>query len=333
MKPLILFHSNCPDGAGAALAAWMKFRETAEYRPMSYNDPPIADSELKDRDVYVLDFSFKKDECLRIASIAKMLTLIDHHRTAMVDLSAITNMPDLVDRMVAGAMWTADYGNFHIRFDMNHSGAVLAWHHFHPSTDVPDLLRYIEDRDLWRWRLPHSKEINAALASYNLTSNFGGGQIFLSEWGADLERQLALEGRAILRAQEALIGLMVRGATPVSIGGSPALSVNASCLQSEVAHHLLNTPRVWPSGTPQPTGDPVAAIWFYDGAIDRYRVSLRSRPEGPDVSEIAKRYGGGGHRNAAGFERAELPWRDRSEAVAEAAGLYDEDEPDERATR
>ena len=43
---------------------------------------------------------------------------------------------------------------------------------------------------------------------------------------------------------------------------------------------------------------------YYDGP--EYRVfSLRSRaPDGEDVSEIAKQYGGGGHRHASGFRYA-----------------------------
>lgn len=319
MKPLILYHGNCPDGSGAALAAWMKFRDTAEYRAASYGDPPIPDMDLNNRDVYALDFSFKKDEVLRISSIAKSLTIIDHHKTAADELKHIGQMGDLLNKAPS---WTLDHKpNIHIEFDLNHSGAVLSWRHFHPGIEVPTLLLYIEDRDLWRWIMPSSEEMNAALESYGVKLDFMNVLGLFKMWENALEMSLINQGEAILRAQEALIGLMARGAVPVTIGGSPAISVNASCLQSELADHLLHTPRVWPSAMPQPPGDPIAAVWFFDGTIGRYRVSLRSRKDGPDVSEIAKQYGGGGHRNAAGFERHELPWRDRAEKVAEAARL------------
>lgn len=41
-------------------------------------------------------------------------------------------------------------------------------------------------------------------------------------------------------------------------------------------------------------------------ANSQWVYSLRSHADGPDVSDIAKQYGGGGHAHAAGFEHMEL---------------------------
>lgn len=325
LSKLVLYHAGCIDGAGAALAAWMKFRENAEYRAVNYG-VTIPDTELLDREVYVLDFSFKKDECLRMASICKTLTIIDHHKSAMADLRGIFNMPasENVEIFDAGAR------NLYVNLDMNHSGAVLAWRYFfYPDIDTPQLLLYIEDRDLWRWKLPHSKQINAALASYMgdpvVNTSFLRLETISREWGSQLEQQLVTEGEAILRSQNELVARMASSAEGfdwTSHGNVHRThAANASCLQSELGDHLLHPP---PEASPERPCE-VAAIYYWSGPADAYRVSLRSRPDGPDVAEIAKRYGGGGHRNAAGFERHQLPWRDRAEKIAENMGAYDED--------
>ena len=44
-----------------------------------------------------------------------------------------------------------------------------------------------------------------------------------------------------------------------------------------------------------------AMIWYYDHDACIYKCSLRAFHDTMDVSEIAKRFGGGGHRKAAGF--------------------------------
>ena len=44
-----------------------------------------------------------------------------------------------------------------------------------------------------------------------------------------------------------------------------------------------------------------AVIWYYDHSTRQVKVSLRAHHDDADVSEVAKKYGGGGHRKAAGF--------------------------------
>ena len=68
----------------------------------------------------------------------------------------------------------------------------------------------------------------------------------------------------------------------------PGLAVNAPIHVSEVGHELANQ-----SGT-------YGLVW-YMGVDNRVKCSLRSNGE-YDVSAIARAFGGGGHRNAAGFE-------------------------------
>ena len=57
--------------------------------------------------------------------------------------------------------------------DMARSGAMSAWQsltqeqagELTDETDAPDLIRYTQDLDLWRWQLPDSRPINAFVAT------------------------------------------------------------------------------------------------------------------------------------------------------------------------
>ena len=80
--PLIIYHALCADGAGAAFAAWCKFGEKAEYRAAKYGDPAPTDEDVRDREVYVLDFSYPMDDLRRMAVVASKVVEIDHHKTA-----------------------------------------------------------------------------------------------------------------------------------------------------------------------------------------------------------------------------------------------------------
>lgn len=276
MKPLIIYHSNCPDGTGAALAAYLKFGEGAEYLPKKFGDPPPLPADLFERDVYILDFSYPREMLIGMALAANSLRIIDHHKTAAADLEGFP-----------GAT-----------FDMDHSGAVLAWRHFFPDQEIPEMLLYIEDRDLWRWTLPHSREISAALHAFGL--DFRKWVQFAKCWQSH-KADLAQGGRAILMARDEMTLVMAETAERVRLGGFEAMAANATVLFSEVPNLLAQR---FP---------PLGIAWHWDGVSQLYRVSLRSVGEF-DVSRLAREFGGGGHRNSAGFTCKELPWKERRRA-------------------
>ena len=189
----------------------------------------------------------------------------------------------------------------YILLDNNKSGALLAWEYFHPGTEVPMLIQHIDDRDRWQWKLEGSAELHAALSSMKPWS-FGQWErkFFLTQKCGDYQAVLDLrtEGTAILRAQKQHVERMAKQARKCAIPGTKVgttslleltgLATNASIHQSEVGHELANA-----SGT-------YGLVWYL-GSDGRVRCSLRSNGD-YDVSSIARSFGGGGHRNAAGFE-------------------------------
>jgi len=274
MNPLIIYHGNCPDGNGAAVVAYKYSGEKAEYRPAKYGDSPPTDKECLNRMIYMLDFSFPRTEIIRMDKLTKgKLKVIDHHQTAQSDLEGL------------------DY----TVFNMNHCGAYLAWEFFFPALPIPKMILYIQDKDLWKWNLPMSREISAALHAEGY--DFRKWLTLLENWDAE-EPRLIADGKAIIKVVSEFVKDMTNTAEKIELCGIKTLAVNASVLHSEV---LAELSKIKP---------PMAVGWVWDGSRQLYQVSLRSTGDF-DVSKIAKTYGGGGHKNAAGFICKTLPWKNQ----------------------
>ena len=280
MKPLVIYHAHCTDGFGAAYAAWKKFGDLADYVPMNYGEPEHGDVDLLQAkigtpdncQVYVLDFSFPIDITKWLIKNSAFFVWLDHHKTAF-EMWAGDERELYLDE--------TEYTN--IILDNNKSGAMLAWEYFHPSNELPIIIRHIDDRDRWKFNLRGSKEIHTSLQTEKpwtfemwdaLTSNDNYGALFS-------------QGGAILKAQTQQVASTASYSRKCQIGDATGLSVNTNVHISEVGHELAKK-----SGS-------FGLIWYLN-ADNRANCSLRS--EGAyDVSAIARRFGGGGHKNAAGF--------------------------------
>jgi oligoribonuclease NrnB/cAMP/cGMP phosphodiesterase (DHH superfamily) len=272
MKPLILFHAGCADGHGAALCAWFQFKDNADYQPVNYGEP-IPQAAFESRDLYILDFSYDANTTLALAACAgRSVTVRDHHKTAEQELKKITH-------------GTGMPMNLDIEFDMSKSGCRMAWEYFFPGQELPQLLAFVEDRDLWAWKLPESRQMNAGIRSYPM--EFERWKHWLFDW-PQVAPELVNDGAAILRYQQTVVDTAVKQAVEVDIDGHKVLMTNATTLVSEIGEALAKN-------------RPFGTTFFIRG--DGKKIwSLRSREGGIDVSEVAKRHGGGGHKAAAGFE-------------------------------
>lgn len=276
MKPLVIYHGNCADGFSAAWCFWRKYRDGAEYVAGVYQQNP---PDVAARDVYLVDFSYKANVVARMLEQANSVTLIDHHKTAIDDLRPLkeaeiaSNGNGLGDR----------FGWF---CDLNRSGATLAWDYLFPNEPRPLLLGHIEDRDLWRFKLAGTREIQAFVFSHEYT--FEQWDKLMSADQIELLKMNAA-GAAIERKHRKdvaeLVGVCKR--RMVIAGYDVPVASLPYTLVSDAAHAMAQ-------------GEPFAAC-YWDTAEGRV-FGLRAADDGMDVSEVAKRYGGGGHAKAAGFK-------------------------------
>lgn len=271
----VLYHANCTDGFSAAWAAWKKFRNRADYIGIDPGSKPIDG--LKNKELYMVDMIYPIQYLSKLIKDNKKLVAIDHHLSNKSSFELISNG----------------------LFDIKHSGAVLAWKYFHPKVKVPRFLKYVEDMDLWKLKLPKARETISYLDMVDF--NF-------AEW-SKISKNLEVNsklgeyvkiGSLLLKYQDKVIERIISNHSRlVSFFGYKTYAVNSPIFNSQIGNTLYKKL------------PPIGIVWVQnkDGSA---HVSLRS--DGTvDVSKLATKFtGGGGHKRSAGFKIescAKLPWK------------------------
>lgn len=266
MDPICIYHGGCDDGFAAALCVWIALAHKVELFAGVYGKPP---PNVTGREVIIVDFSYKRAEMEILADKAKSILMLDHHKSAMEDMDGFSRP------------------NCKIFFNMDKCGASMVWDYFHEighfGINGVSFIAYIQDRDLWKKELQSTDEFTMGLRSYPQD---------LRTWESFFrEKQpigLIQEGIAILRYYRKQVEEAKVNAFDASIDGVVVPVCNSTfALASDVAGELAE-------------GKPFAAVFYQTS--EGYVYSLSSRGEGMDVSKIALKFGGGGHKQAAGFK-------------------------------
>jgi len=267
-KITCIYHgANCLDGFGSAWACWRYFSSKNDHEVeylSALHDEPFPN--VTGHTVYLVDFAYKRATMAELCRNAKRVIVLDHHQSAQEGLEGLDK----------------EFDNLDLHFDMTRSGAVISWQYFH-SEPAPLLLQYVQDRDLWTFELPNSRDVTAAMMSYSLEFERW------NEWAQSESAiaDLAIEGRTINRYRHQLVNYYKTRSTIMNIAGFEVPVVNApNAIVSELLNELSN-------------GYPFAASYSDVGTQRGW--SLRSRPDGENVARIAAQFGGGGHPRAAGF--------------------------------
>jgi oligoribonuclease NrnB/cAMP/cGMP phosphodiesterase (DHH superfamily) len=232
---------------------------------MNYGEEPWEHVDQGDR-LYIVDFSFPRATMLKLMEICSEVTCLDHHKTAKEALMGL---------------------NCAI-FDMKKSGAMLAWEYWNPGVPAPDLIRYVQDRDLWHKALPHNEEIYMGLREQERT---------FEHWHElanmpDFVEQMHRIGEPPYREKMQEVGEKADTAEWHQIAGYE-VPVVAACSRyySDVCHELLQR---YPDAA-------FSVAWRDDVEKDTRRWDFRSKGSF-DVSAITQNFGGGGHLNSAGCQ-------------------------------
>lgn len=262
-KPdICIHHMPCADGFTAAWAVWKRWPDI-QFHPGVYGEAP---PEVEGLNVLIVDFSYKRAVMSGLYERASSVTVLDHHKSAEADLAGFPNAT----------------------FDMNKSGAMLAWEYCHPGEPVPQIVRYVQDRDLWRFELPQCREFAAYLFSFDYDFEAWDEIATAIEHPSSLQHCIA-SGMAIERKHHKDIAELLKLTTrEMVIGGQRVKCANLPYTMSSDAANVLAE------------GAPFGAC-YYDNADGKRVFSLRSKLDGADVSDVAVAYGGGGHARAAGF--------------------------------
>ena len=272
-KIVVLYDgADCSDGFGGAWVAWKKFKNKAKYIGV-FHQAPVPEG-IKDKIVYTIDFAYPESVTRQLMKDNISVTSIDHHISAKKAIELTKNYS----------------------YSENNSGSVLAWKYFFPDKPIPKLLKYVEDNDLWKHKLPRTEEIFL----YQDLSGFN-----FKEWDKLAKRledpqkfkEAVSIGNALIKFRDNLIKpILEKKSEKILFEGHRALAVNSPFFASEIGNILtkkdVDVGVVWKKGD------------------NKIFVSLRGNGK-VDVSKLAQKYGGGGHKNAAGFTLPDfpLPWK------------------------
>lgn len=259
---LVIVHGHCPDGFGAAYAAWRLLGDKAEYLHLSHGE---AVPDVTGRVVGIFDFAFPRAVMEEMKEKAKDLILIDHHASAERFLGDL------------------DY----CHFDMTRSGCVLAWEYFHPGVSPPSLLLYIEDRDIWKWELEGAADYLAYVDSMPHE---------LEVWDTmsrTFPPDICELGSHINRFKDVMIQDAVDRGAPSRFFGVNMMVVN--CASRFLVSKVCNLLASEQFGV-------ALAWWYDVETNESACSLRSTEESGIDVSEIASAFGGGGHVHASGFK-------------------------------
>lgn len=293
----VLFHAGCMDGLFSAYTVWSKYgEENWTYIPVKYQEPlpDLINPQL----IYIVDFSYNKETLKGLSRRCIRLFVIDHHSTAKEELLSFKNELN-------------ESGAATILFENSKCGCVLTYNHCFPDIEIPELLSYVQDRDLWKWEWLNSREINEGLRNKikfheDILENFKRIDHLLEYWAYEERDLLYMEGKGILNYKDELVNsVAIKVENKQWVIGSYRYKVGTvNCgvydLVSEVGNAILLK------------NQDLHFSMVYTYSIDNgWNVSLRGMDRkdeyGDDihVGNIAKSLGGGGHKNASSFKTSD----------------------------
>lgn len=266
-------HHNDLDGkCSAAIVA----RAVNPLKPLfyetDYKDPPPCLDDLAGENVVIVDFSYKPDVMQRITEWALSIVWIDHHATAR----------DYPYQHLNGVR------NFN---DKEMAGCELTWNYYFPDIPVPMAVQLIGDYDKWALKMPDSKVFYEGMKLLPSGPDSDIWVDLLSGFLGAVDSVIKAGRTATTYRDNYCDGLCRSFGYETEIDGHRAYACNQYMFGSGGFGKRFNE-------------HPLCLAYIHDGK--RFTVSLYS--ETVDVSVIAKKNGGGGHKGAAGFTCDVLPW-------------------------
>lgn len=259
-----IYHAECLDGFAAAMAIVTKHPH-AHLMPWTYGKPAPLVS--KDSLVYIVDFSFPMEELIQLAQLAHRVWVFDHHISA---IEKLTQSP------------LPKPANLELHLDVNQSGAGLVWREFFLKGEIPDYVWAVEDRDLWKFERPLTREICRFLMTLEMDVD-----IWKTLDNSQLVTMVTL-GKVLLAEDARQI----------------RWHLDHTLRMVKILDHvvpLVNVPKYLVSETLNEIvdGHPFV-VGYHDTAQGRVLRFNSSQKDGMDCSKLAASFGGGGHKHAAG---------------------------------
>ena len=286
----VVYHSADLDGRCSGAIVKYKYPECGMI-PYDYGRQFPWDKIERDEEVIMIDVSLDIDDMIKLDERSH-LTWIDHHKSAMDEADAKKFNPEGVRTIGKAA-------------------CELAWEYLFPDDPVPEVVYLLGRYDVW----DHHDKPRVMPFQYGMKlKNTSPGSSIWSRLFPIAEgrnhheiREIIEDGRKIIQYVKNDNKSYARGyAFESDFQGYKAIAINRGI----ASRHLFDS--VW---DPKKYHLMLAFCMRRSETDHRWRVTLYSDREDVDVSEIARKFGGGGHKGAAGFEcdRLPFPWRKKDD--------------------
>lgn len=266
---VVVYHEGCNDGLCAAAICYQAWGEIPRYMPMHYKRSLPTEVVSGGNCLLFVDFCPEAHELDELVKVWRHIYVIDHHDSRA---------------------WISQYKGVTARFDRNHSAAWLTWDEIRRPLNRPEVVDYVQDRDLWQWQLPNSLAVSAAMREWTSYSVAQWNQAMEMTTVAGLSKMIDC-GRIILETHDAIAKSAAKRSFRAVLHGIPVRMINCTTLISETCHMILS----------MFDDVDVAVAFFITDNGGKVQISLRSRPE-VRCNDLAAAIdpGGGGHPCAAG---------------------------------
>lgn len=269
---VFLYHFPCPDGFTAAWAAHQKYSYCATFLPESHSFTEtkklLADPRISEMTIVFLDICCSRNQLEQLHKLTNGNVLVlDHHQTTEEQCG---DLP-------------------YVYIDKTRSGAGITWDTLH-DTPRPFIIDLVEDRDIWKWEIPNAQQYLLWLDTVHYTFD---NWTQAAEWLNDpkTRKEMLTKGMNFKEFKDWILYQRIlthRKIHKLTLKNHELPCVNMPVFQSQLGNYLA---------TCSPCG--AAAIYYRDAT--HWHFSLRSIETGIDVAKLAEKYGGGGHKHAAGF--------------------------------
>lgn len=224
-----------------------------------------------DETIFVVDFSFPMDDMFTLNNIST-LHWIDHHKTSIDEVTKF--------KFIATGGQSLEIGK---------AGCELTWEYIYPSKPMPISVMLLGRYDVWDHKdlrvLPFQFGMRT-LTDTHPDQIFLWSKIFNSN---DYVLELINIGNIILNYQKIQDDMYAKGMSyETEFEGYRAIVLNKPFSNSKVFDSVYD-----------PNKHDIMIIFGVKPKQIKY--TLYSNKPSIDVSKIAKKYGGGGHKGAAGF--------------------------------
>lgn len=290
---ICIHHSKDMDGYTSGAVVKHRYPE-AKLIGWDYKDDIPDFEQFRDEEVIMIDISFPIKKIVELAGIAKKLTIIDHHISFAKDFYKEILGMEYIDTL-KGVDHTVLGGKLHYVYELGVAACEIGWKHLFSGHKIPHTVTLIGRYDTWRQN-EGDWENETLPFKYHMYGKCNSPETFPNEYfylqeddeGMYYAVDTGLEIMAYQRRMDESIAK--QSAFTATFHNLRALCLNYYPFSSETLRSIWN-----------PDTHDIMVGFSYAGN-GRWSVSLRSVGDKVDCSIIAKSRGGGGHKNAAGFE-------------------------------